>query len=281
MQIDVHTHIFPPEIVRNRQHFYAGEPDFQMLYDSPRARIASVESLLAVMDQHGLDRAVVFGFPWQKNDLTRRHNDYVLESAAKYAPALIPLCCVNPVVKGSGTEADRCFELGARGLGELAIYGLVDQATALGCFKDLVACCRAHDGILLVHANEPVGHNYPGKAPMGLDFYYALAALATDQPLVLAHWGGGLGFFQLLKKEAPQTLRNVYYDTAASPFLYKPAIYAHMAAIVGKESILFGSDYPLLSPGRYFQEMAEAGISSEEIRAIKGGNAARLFNITC
>jgi hypothetical protein len=281
MQIDVHTHIFPPEIVRNRQRFYAGEPDFQMLYDSPRARIASVESLLAVMDDQGLDRAVVFGFPWQNNDLTRRHNDYVLESAAKYAPALIPLCCVNPVVKGSGTEAHRCFELGARGLGELAIYGNVDQAAALGCLKDLVACCRAHDGIMLVHANEPVGHNYPGKAPMGLDFYYALAVLAADQPLVLAHWGGGLGFFQLLKKEAPQTLRNVYYDTAASPFLYKPAIYAHMTAIVGKESILFGSDYPLLSPGRYFQEMAEAGISSEEMRAIKGGNAARLFNITC
>jgi uncharacterized protein len=281
MQIDVHTHIFPPEIVRNRQRFFAGEPDFQMLYDSPRARIASVESLLAVMDDQGLDRAVVFGFPWQNNDLTRRHNDYVLESAAKYAPALIPLCCVNPVVKGSGAEAHRCLELGARGLGELAIYGPVDQATALGCLKDLVSCCRAHDGIMLVHANEPVGHNYPGKAPMGLDFYYALAELATDQPLVLAHWGGGLGFFQLLKKEAPQTLSNVYYDTAASPFLYKPAIYAHMAAIVGKESILFGSDYPLLSPGRYFQEMAEAGISSEEIGAIQGGNAARLFNLTC
>ena len=109
---------------------------------------------------------------------------------------------------------------------------------------------------MLVHANEPVGHNYPGKAPLGLDFYYALAALASDQPLILAHWGGGLGFFQLLKKEAPQTLKNVYYDTAASPFLYEPAIYAHMAAIVGKEKILFGSDYPLLSPGRYFQEMA-------------------------
>lgn len=281
MQIDVHTHIFPPEIVRNRQRFYAGEPDFKLLYDSPRAKLASVESLIEVMDDNGLDRAVVFGFPWQKHDLTRRHNDYVLESAAKYAPALIPLCCVNPVVQGSEKEADRCFEQGARGLGELAIYGPVDQATALGYLQDLVACCRAHDGIMLVHSNEPVGHNYPGKAPLGLDFYYALAVLASDQPLILAHWGGGLGFFQLLKKEAPQTLRNVYYDTAASPFLYEPAIYAHMAAIVGKERILFGSDYPLLSPGRYFQEMAEAGISSEEIRAIKGENAARLFNIPC
>lgn len=280
MQIDVHTHIFPPAIVQNRQRFYAGEPDFQLLYDSPRARLASVESLLEVMGATGVDRAVVFGFPWHNDDLTRRHNDYVLEAASRYAPALIPLCCVNPLAPGSREEADRCFALGARGLGELALYGAVDQATALEGFKDLAACCKVYNGIMLVHANEPVGHNYPGKAPLGLDFYYALAALAVDQPLILAHWGGGLGFFRLLKKEAPQILRNVYYDTAASPFLYQPAIYGHMAAIVGKESILFGSDYPLLSPGQYFQEMAVAAISPEEIRAIKGENAARLFNVS-
>ena len=51
MQIDVHTHIFPPEIVQNRQRFYAGEPDFKLLYDSPRAKLASVESLIEVMER--------------------------------------------------------------------------------------------------------------------------------------------------------------------------------------------------------------------------------------
>lgn len=277
MLIDVHTHIFPPEIVLDRQHYFAGEPDFKLLYDSPRARLTTVEALLESMEHNGIDHAVVFGFPWQQGELAARHNAYVLEAAARYAPALIPLGCVHPLMPGSGREADRCLEQGARGLGELAIYGSEEATKVLGCLQELVACCRAHDGVMLMHANEPVGHSYPGKAPLGLDFYYALAALAAGLPLILAHWGGGLGFYQLLKKEAPEILRNVYYDTAASPFLYKPAIYAHMAAIVGKEKILFGSDYPLLSPGRYFQEMKEAGVSSEEMSAIMGGNAARLF----
>jgi uncharacterized protein len=279
MQIDVHTHIFPQEIVLDRQRFYDGEADFQLLYDSPRARLATVESLLETMERDAIDRAVVFGFPWQQGDLTARHNDYVLESAAKYAPALIPLCCVNPLVPTSGREAERCLGQGARGLGELAVYGQVDAAGVLACLEDLVACCRSRNGVMLMHANEPVGHRYPGKAPLGLDFYYALAALTTDLPLILAHWGGGLGFYELLKKEAPETLKNVYYDTAASPFLYKPAIYTHMAAIVGEERILFGSDYPLLAPGRYFQEMAEVGMSPEARNAVRGGNAARLFGI--
>jgi len=280
MRVDVHTHIFPPEVVQDRQRFYNGEPAFQLLYDSPRAKLAEVESLLEAMERDGVDRAVVFGFPWQRSDLMIRHNDYVLESAAKYAPALIPLGCVDPLGSGSLREAERCLTLGARGLGELAIYGPVDEQTALRCFDDLIACCKMLDGIMLVHANEPVGHSYPGKAPLGLDFYYALAGSAAGMPLILAHWGGGLGFYELLKKEAPETLGSVYYDTAASPFLYKPSMYACMAAIVGAQRILFGSDYPLLAPGRYFREMAEAGIPAEAIRAINGENATRLFRIT-
>ncbi|HQN18947.1 MAG TPA: amidohydrolase family protein [Syntrophobacteraceae bacterium] len=280
MRIDVHTHIFPPDIVQDRQGFYDGEPAFRHLYDSPRARLATVESLLETMERDRVDRAVVFGFPWQKPELAMRHNDYVLESAAKYAPALIPLGCVNPVGPGSLREAERCLALGARGLGELAVYGLVDEAVALNCYQDLIACCGMYDGIMLVHANEPVGRAYPGKAPLGLDFYYALARMAAEIRLILAHWGGGLGFYELLKREAPEILRNVFYDTAASPFLYKSSMYTTMAAIVGVQRILFGSDYPLISPGRYFREMAETGISSEGLSAITGENASALFGIT-
>jgi uncharacterized protein len=280
MRVDVHTHIFPPEVVQDRQRFYDGEPAFQLLYDSPRAKLATVESLLEAMERDGVDRAVAFGFPWQRSDLMVRHNDYVLESAAKYGPALIPLGCVDPLGSESLREAERCLTHGARGLGELAIYGPADKQIALRCFDDLIQCCKMLGGVMLVHANEPVGHSYPGKAPLGLDFYYALVRSAAGMPLILAHWGGGLGFYELLKKEAPEVLGSVYYDTAASPFLYKPSVYACMVAIVGAQRILLGSDYPLLAPGRYFKEMAEAEISSEEIRAITGGNAAGLFRIT-
>jgi predicted TIM-barrel fold metal-dependent hydrolase len=279
MRVDVHTHIFPPEIVQDRQHFFDGDPAFQMLYDSSKARLATVESLLEAMEREGIDRSVAFGFPWQSSELTRRHNDYVLESAAKHAPKLVPLGCVNPLGADSAREAERCLESGARGLGELAIYGPVEKEIALKCFLDLITCCRMLGGIMLVHANEPVGHSYPGKAPLGLDFYYALARLASGMPLILAHWGGGLGFYELLRREASETLKDVYYDTAASPFLYKPAIYARMAEIVGVEKILLGSDYPLLSPARYFQEMVEAGLSYKEISSITGGNALRLLRI--
>jgi hypothetical protein len=277
MRIDVHTHIFPPEIAAGRERFFPGEPAFEMLYGSPKAKLASAESLLAVMDRDGVDRAVVFGFPWENTGLAARHNDYVLESAAKHSGRLIALGCVNPVAEGALREAERCLEAGAAGLGELAVYGGHESAEALARYGDLVACCRSRGAVLMVHANETVGHVYPGKAPFPPEFYYEIAKMASGLDLILAHWGGGLCFYELLKKEASEVLRRVYYDTAASPYLYRPTIYAHMAKIIGKEKILFGSDYPLLAPERYFREMEEAGLSPGEIAAITGENAARLF----
>lgn len=277
MKIDVHTHIFPPDIVQSRQHFFEGENVFQQLYDSPKAKLAGAESLLEVMDRDGIHRAVVFGFPWQNMELAKRHNDYVLEMASKYATRLIPMACFNPMDAEGPREAERCLVGGARGLGELALYASCAEDAALNFYKELVECCRSHKGILLVHANEPVGHMYPGKAPLGLGFYYSLARMAAGIPLILAHWGGGLCFYELLKREAPEVLADVYYDTAASPFLYTPAIYSHMSKILGRGKILFGSDYPLLAPSRYFKELEQADLATEEVAAIMGGNAVRLF----
>lgn len=280
MRLDVHTHIFPPEVAARREDFFDGEPAFRLLYESPGARLAAAEALIENMDRTGIDRSVVFGFPWESRELTRRHNDYVLESAARHPSRLIPLACVAPAAPGSLEEADRCLRAGARGLGELAVYEDHDVREVLKAHEDLFHLCRSHGGILLVHANEPIGHPYPGKAPFGLDFYYALARLASGMALILAHWGGGLCLFELLKKEVPEVLAHVHYDTAASPYLYQPSIYAMVSRIIGPERVLFGSDFPLLSPERYYREMAQAGLDEMEIEAILGGNAARLLGLT-
>jgi uncharacterized protein len=280
MRIDVHTHIFPPEIIWGREQHFEIDPWFKLLYGSPKSQMAGAGVLIDAMDEDGIDRSVVFGFPWFDMDTAKRHNDYILESAAKYHPRLIPLACVNPLTRSGPIEAERCLRAGAAGLGELAVYGPCDEQMALGRYRDLFDCCRSHQSILLVHANEPVGHEYPGKAPFGPDFYYKMAAEAAGIPLIFAHWGGGLCFYELLKKEAGKTLAGVYYDTAASPFLYDPSIYRHMSGILPAGKILFGSDYPLIKPGRYFREMAESGLTEPQMGAICGGNAARLFGVS-
>ena len=130
---------------------------------------------------------------------------------------------------------------------------------------------------ILLHANEPVGHDYPGKTGMNLRDLYSFLKKYPENKIILAHWGGGLFFYGMMKKEVKEVLANVWFDTAASPFLYDPLIYRVAGEIVGFDKILFGSDYPLVRPKRYFKEMESVGLSEESVRKICGENAARLL----
>ena len=85
---------------------------------------------------------------------------------------------------------------------------------------------------------------------------------ARDYPnvkIVCAHWGGGLPFYALMP-EVRDALENVWFDTAASPFLYSPEVFSSVAALVGTEKILPGSDFPLIRFGRIRRQIAEAGM---------------------
>jgi predicted TIM-barrel fold metal-dependent hydrolase len=73
-------------------------------------------------------------------------------------------------------------------------------------------------------------------------------------------------------------LENVWFDTAASPFLYHPEMYRIAGEVVGFDKILFGSDFPLLKPQRYFKEMGDAGLSPDQINRISGLNAQDLLD---
>jgi len=72
-------------------------------------------------------------------------------------------------------------------------------------------------------------------------------------------------------------LKNTWFDTAASPYLYEKMIYPISAQLVDPSKILFGSDFPLLRPSRYFKEMREAGLSENSIKKICGENAQSLL----
>jgi hypothetical protein len=231
------------------------------------------------MDAGGIDKSVVFGFPWQNPELFTMHNDCIMEAVQRYPDRLIGFGCFDPASSEAAKEAERCLDAGLAGIGELAFYrsGLDDESLAR--LAPVMAICRERGRPVLIHTNEPIGHRYPGKTPNTLAQIYRLLDRFPENTLVLAHWGGGLFFFNLLKKEVKERFRNVYFDTAASPFLYDTAIYSIAVQTIGAEKVLFGSDYPLLPPSRYFKEMEQAGISGEILARICGLNAARLLGI--
>ncbi len=279
MVIDFHTHIFPKAIRENREAYFSSEPAFKLLYSLPGSKLVGAQEIVAAMDRQGVDKSVIFGFPWKHSQTFIKHNDYVLEAVARYPKRLIGLCCLDPFSRDAVTEVLRCLEGGLSGIGELAFYQSGIDDSTLDKLAPLMQICRDKDLPVLIHTNEPVGHTYPGKTPHTLKQIYDVIKKVPENAIVLAHWGGGIFFFALLKKEVKESFGNVYFDTAASPFLYAPEIYRYAKDIVGLDKILFGSDFPLINPARYFQELDMSGLSKAEIESICGLNAAQLFKL--
>ena len=277
MIIDIHTHIFPPRIRENREDFLKGEQAFKTLYNSPQARLVGAENLIAAMDEAGVQKSIVFGFPWENVEYSKLNNDYVIEAVERFPDRLVGLACFSPFSPTGAKEAERCFEQGLSGVGELAVYGGGITAAVIQSLEPVMAMCLERNGLFMLHTNEPVGHQYPGKTPNTLLQIYDFVKTYPENRIILAHWGGGLLFYALMKKEVVTVLNNVWFDTAASPFLYRPEMYRIAGEVVGFDKILFGSDYPLLKPQRYFKDMGTINLSTDQIHQIKGLNAQNLL----
>jgi len=279
MIIDFHTHLFPKEFRDNRQKFFDGEPAFRLIYDSAKACLVGADELLRHMDESGIEKSVVFGFPWEQHDNFRRHNDYILDTVSRYPGRLIGFCCFSPLSTKGAQEAERCLSAGLRGVGELAVYAGGMNRSVIDALQEVMAVCKDKDAPVLIHTNEPVGHSYPGKAPMTVSQIYELVKQFRQNRIVLAHWGGGLVFYGLMKREVKEALKNVWFDTAASPFLYDAQIYRVAGTAVGFEKILFGTDYPLLPANRYLSELKASGIPAADQEKILGLNDQRLLDL--
>jgi predicted TIM-barrel fold metal-dependent hydrolase len=277
MIIDCHTHIFPEEMRKDREAFCKKDEGFSSIYKNSKAKMVGAENLIASMDESGIDRSVICGFPWDQPDLCSFHNHYLMESASRYPDRLIvfvSLLFSNP--DWSGKELDRAVKGGARGVGEIAFYRDEMTPQDIHSMKPILTRMERQGIPLLLHTNETIGHSYPGKGRTPLERFYELILSHPNLPIILGHWGGGLPFYELMP-EVAKVMVNVYYDTAASPFIYSKKVYAIASQILGAEKILFGTDFPLISPRRYLKELEESGLTGQDREKILGINFLNLI----
>ena len=277
MIIDCHTHVFPEEVRKNREAFCKKDEGFAFIYDRSKAKMVGVEDLMASMDESGIDRSVICGFPWSQPDLCSFQNQYLMESASRYPNRLIAFVSLlfsNP--DWSEKELDRAVKGGAQGVGEIAFYRDEMTSQDIRSMKPVLTQMERQGIPLLLHTNETIGHAYPGKGRTPLERFYEMILSFPSLPIILAHWGGGFPFYELMP-EVAKVMANVYYDTAASPFLYSKRIYAIAREIVGVEKIFFGTDFPLISPRRYYKELEGSGLSKQDREKILGLNFSRLI----
>jgi predicted TIM-barrel fold metal-dependent hydrolase len=276
--VDFHTHILPPSFKSRRTEIASKDATFAALFATDKAKMATSQELIAAMDEDGVDVSVVLGYGWCDPDIGREANDYLLNAADRHKGRIIPFCSVHPDWDDAALrEIEHCVDGGARGIGELH-----PSSQRINLAKDRhlpqIMAFAADKGLpVVVHGSEPVGHSYAGKGdthPQGL---LEMIERFPGVRLVGAHWGGGLPFYALMP-EVKEALSNTYFDSATSPFLYAPEIYSTMAAAVGHERLLFGSDFPLVRASRVAEE-AIAALNATQAQAFLGGNAQELLGL--
>lgn len=276
MIVDTHVHVYPPIIKENWREIARTECYFDTLARGVAHKWGTAEELLGAMDEDGVEQSWICGFAFSDMELCRVCNDYVLEAASTSGGRLKALAVVPPLARGMEGEIARCAERGAIGVGELFPDG---QSFFLDDSREtwrLVAACHENNLFLTLHCAEPVGRPYAGKGSIGPREAYAMAVAHPELRIVLAHWGGGLFMYELMS-DVRVNLRNVWYDTAATPFLYSHEIFDSAVAVGIADKILYGSDFPLLRLPRYRKMLDASGMTEKQKAAYLGENAQSLL----
>jgi uncharacterized protein len=210
-------------------------------------------------------------------------NDAILEFAAKNADIALPFISVDPTRGAPGVaEARRLLATGAvRGL---KLHPPMQQFFA----NDRVAYplyelfAAAKLPVLFHTGHSGIGTGMPGGGgvrlkygnPMPID---DVAVDFPEMPIILAHpsfpWQDEALSICLHK---PQ----VYIDLSGwSPKYFPPSLLQYANTLL-KHKMLFGSDYPWITPDRWLADFAKIDVRDDVRPLILKENAARLFALT-
>jgi predicted TIM-barrel fold metal-dependent hydrolase len=208
-------------------------------------------------------------------------NEEVAELAHKHADVAIPFASINPHRKDGVARARRLIkDFGVKGFkfhpstqaffpnDRLAypLYEVIAEAKLPALFHTgqtgAGAGMRGGGGIRLKYSN-----------PLYLD---DVAVDFPDMPIILAHpsfpWQEEALSVATVK---PQ----VYIDLSGWSPKYFPPILVQYANTLLKDKILFGSDYPVITPEKWVEEFGKLPIKPEVRPLIMKENAAKLLGL--
>lgn len=278
--IDVHVHIeidhaghasLPPDLVEAASKYFST--------DGPRPEIDAVAAYYRERSM----AAVVFTVD-ARTQLGHEplSSAEIAEGAARNADVLIPFGSVDPR-RGSVAvdEARRLVE-------EHGVMGFKFHPTVQGfdpsdeAYYPLYAALQEAGSVALFHTGQTgIGAGLPGGRGfrLGLSNPILLDGVAADFPdlqIIMAHpsvpW-------QDEALSVATHKHNTWIDLSGWSPKYFPESLVRAANTYLKRRILFGSDFPLLTPERWLNDVERTDLRAEVMPGILKDNAARLFRL--
>jgi predicted TIM-barrel fold metal-dependent hydrolase len=225
---------------------------------------------------------VVFTVDGEKGASRRVTNEEIAELAHKEGDVAIPFASVNPHRGAEGVREAR------RLIKDFAVKGFKFHPSVQEFYPNDRIAYPLYEAIAeaklpaLFHTGQTgVGAGTPGGGGIRLKYSNPLllddvAADFPDMPLILAHpsfpW----------QEEALSVATHkpqVYIDLSGWSPKYFPPILVQYANTLLKDRILFGSDYPVISPEKWLEEFDKLPIKPEVRPLIMKDNAAKLLGL--
>ncbi|MET0133042.1 MAG: amidohydrolase family protein [Kibdelosporangium sp.] len=218
----------------------------------------------------------------QSGDEPHPSNEEIAEQAAEHSDVLIPFASVDPHRGAAGVRMAR------RLITEHGVRGFKFHPTSQGFFPDdrmaypLYEVLQEHGMIALLHTGQTgAGAGRPGGGGLRLKYSNPMAVddVAVDFPdlkIILAHpsfpWQDEALSVAMHKP-------NVHIDLSGwSPKYFPPQLVQYANTLL-RDKVLFGSDFPMITPERWLADFAKADFRDEVRPKILKGNAARLFGL--
>lgn len=283
--IDIHTHAEEPcQHARDDGYdeFQAGMASYFRNPAGKDGMLPSVAETAAYYRERNM-AAVIFPVDAERETGFHRYsNDDVAQIAAENADVLIPFASIDPWKgKMAVREAKRLVS-------EYGVKGFKFHPTMQGFFPNdrmaypLYEAIEEAGAIALFHTGQTgVGSGMKGGMGMRLKFSNPihLDDVSVDFPgmdIILAHpsfpW-------QDEALAVCQHKPNVYIDLSGWSPKYFPEILVKYANSLLKTKMLFGSDWPAITPDRWLKDFEDAGFRDEVKPLILKENARRLLKL--
>jgi len=277
--IDIHTHVHGS---------VCGDTDSERMramsqYFGQREAATNVHEMAAYYRERKM-MAVIFTVDTYtvSGDDPLPSNEEIAELAAEHTDTVIPFASVDP---GRGKAGVKMLH---RLVGEHAMRGLKLHPNAQEFYPNdrrvypLYAAAEELQVPVLIHSGHTgVGAGEPGGGGVRLKYSNPMLVddVAVDFPeltIILAHpsfpW----------QDEALSVARHkpkVHIDLSGwSPKYFPPSLVQHANSVL-QDKVLFGSDYPLITPDRWLADFATLDIKPAVVPKILKDNAARLLGI--
>ena len=277
--IDIHTHAEEP----CGMHGDDGYDDFQAqmadYFKSPHKHPPTVPETAAYYRSKNI-AAVIFPVDAERETGFRRYkNEEMLEIASDHLDVLIPFVSIDPHKGKLGVrEARKLIE-------EYGVRGFKFHPTMQGFYANdrmaypLYEEINNGGAIALFHTGQTgVGSGMPGGMGMRLKYSNPMymddvAADFPDLKIILAHpsfpW----------QEEALSVAThkpNVYIDLSGwSPKYFPPILVRYINSIL-QDKMLFGSDWPVITPDRWLADFAKLDIRDEIRPKVLKANARKI-----